>query len=496
MALLDRLFGKKYSPNEDKDITFIKEDVQSVEEIDESVFDNNELLEITSEGVLDTNSSFAIRKMQHNLKILVEKAKKAGKIDQFMLIRDDDFFPFDWEWKVSSKNTCLEKVTLNLSLELKKQYALEKSGFVKYAFGMQLPVTEEEMDKALKQVDKELGNVYVPVHFRSTKHFTINLPLGATGRYNSVAENRNFTIMDNIDSFLSSHYGYSIADRDAYLDVTHESLPISKDAVVLIEESKYHEIIKDPIISEQLKTRRVIVYRGDEFVAINMILSEQGILPSQMGDKYFHYDQEIESIIEKSIQDLATKNHLLYKQTHGGSNGHFTDFYDGKNLDYQTSIEQFAQFLKSKFPNHSQIITAQTIQNAIFASQIIETIGTQNLLSAIEEYNLMMQKQLQNDLEAYKMDRKKVTPEISELFQKTVERIQTYYLHNEKNHYSLEIQIQIEDAIQHFYQDHTVQEQLISANTIWNTLNQTINLDYQSSEVSRNGDIGEHRKQM
>lgn len=499
MSFLNRFFSTNNSQENNHNITFIKEEVQSIEEIDESIFDSNELLEITSNGVLDTNSTLAIRKMQHNLKILVEKTKQEGKISQFMLIRDDDFFPYDWEWRVSSKATCLEKVALNLSLELKKQYALEKAGLVKYTLGMQLPVTEEETENALSQIDKELGNLYVPVHFRSTKHFTVNTPLGVTGKYNAVAQNRKFTIMDNINFFLSSKYSYSIAYHDAYLDVTHESLPISKEAIVLIEESKYPEVIKNPIISEQLKSRKVIVYRGDEFVAINMVLSEQGILPSQIGDNYFHYDDEVKVIIEQSIQDLAKTNHLLYDQSHGGKNGHFTDFFDGKNLDYSNSIEQFVQFLKSKFPNHSQIITTQTIQNAIFASQIVETIGTQDLLNAIEEYNLIMQKQLQNDLEAYKMDRRKITPEISELFQKTVERIQTYYSCNEKKCYSLEIQIQIEEAIQHFYQDHTVQEQLISANTIWNTLNQTINLDCQSNEILKDSNmIGqeEHRKQM
>lgn len=497
MSLLNKLLGKEESQNKDK-YSVQEKSFNSIEKIDESIFESAELLQIAGEGVLDTNSPLAIRKMQHNLKILTQKAKQEGKIDRFMLIRDDDFFSLDWQWRVSSKNTCILKTRLSLSDTLRTEYALEEAGLVNRVHGLLLPVSKEDTDKALSNVDKDVGSLFVPAHFRSTKHFTINTPLGVTGNYNSVAQNRNFTIMDDISSFLSSGYGYSVAYRDAYLDVTHESLPISKEAIVLIEESRYHKIIEDPIISEQLKSRKVIVYRGDEYLAINMILSEQGILPSQMGDKYFHYDEEIQSIIDTSVQDLAKTNHLLYNQNHGGPNGHFTDFYDEKNLDYQNSIEQFVQFLQSRFPEHSQIITTQTIQNAIFAGQIIKTIGTKDLLHAIEEYNVLFQKQFYENVKSYVQDRSKITPEISEIFQKTVMRIQVYYLGNEKDTYDIETQKLLEDKIQHFYQDRTVQEQLVCANTIWNTLHQTINLEYQSSNPTQNGDVEsqeEYRRQ-
>ena len=43
---------------------------------------------------------------------------------------------------------------------------------------------------------------------------------------------------------------------------------------MLISEDKYNTIINDPTIAEQLNNRRVIVYRGEEAVAINMILTE------------------------------------------------------------------------------------------------------------------------------------------------------------------------------------------------------------------------------
>ena len=105
--------------------------------------------------------------------------------------------------------------------------------------GINIPIPQENIDETLELIDKDTGSILLPVKFRSTKHFTVNTPLEVTGDYNTVSLDRTYTIIDNIDSFLSKGYGYSVAYHDAYLDVSHESLPVSLDAVVLIEESKY-----------------------------------------------------------------------------------------------------------------------------------------------------------------------------------------------------------------------------------------------------------------
>ena len=75
-----------------------------------------------SDEVLDTNSRETIEKFKHNLEILIRRAKEKGKVDKFMLIREDDYFPYDWKWRVLSPNTNLEKVSTSLSYELRKAY--------------------------------------------------------------------------------------------------------------------------------------------------------------------------------------------------------------------------------------------------------------------------------------------------------------------------------------------------------------------------------------
>ena len=141
---------------------------------------------------------------------------------------------------------------------------MEQSGIKQYTevLGMRIPnnISDEEIDQALLQVDKTYGSVLLPSKFRSTKHFTINTPLGATGKYNNVESNRDYIIIDDINTFLSSKYAYSVSYRDAYLDISHESLPISEKAIVLINDEKEFGITVH-YVDEGIDTGDIILQR-------------------------------------------------------------------------------------------------------------------------------------------------------------------------------------------------------------------------------------------
>ncbi len=51
-----------------------------------------------------------------------------------------------------------------------------------------------------------------------------------------------------------------------------------------------------------------------------MLLTELGVLLSQIGSKYCFYDQEIKEIIINSIKRLAKDYGLLFDKGHGGRN--------------------------------------------------------------------------------------------------------------------------------------------------------------------------------
>lgn len=436
-----------------------------------------------SDEVLDTEAKASVEKFKHNLKILMKQTKENGKVDKFMLIREDDFFPHDWEWRVLSKDTNLELVSTSLSYEVRKKYALEQSGIDEYEeiMGVRVPtsVSFEELSKALSKVDKNLGSVLLPSRFRSTKHFTVNTPLGVTGYYNNVYTDRDYIIIDNMDEFLKSGYGYSIAYHDAYLDISHESLPISEEAIVLINDEKYEKIMSDEKVASELAQRRVVRFKGDESIAINMILTEIGALPSTVGFWYAQYDSELRDIVNSSIKDLAQEHGLFFDRSHAGKlkpdgGGHFSNYYDEKNTDYAKAEEEFGAFLKRKFPEHQELFLEDFDFNRNNPQDFVIKLGTKNLLEAIDEYNDAQIEKAKESLEIYKQDRKSITPEIHDKFVSTVSLVNDFYK-TEARYSDYEERMQTEECIRKFFQSGTVAEQLETAQKLEEILPNRIN---------------------
>lgn len=419
-----------------------------------------------SEEVLDTTSRASVEKLKHNLSILIEQAKQKGKVDKFVLIREDDIFPDNWEWTVLSKNTNLQKTNTGISYELRKALAMEKSGVSPYLERGKVkvpnPALGEKTRQVLSQLDKTIGTVLLPPRFRSTKHFTMNTPLAVTGDYNFVETNRDFIVIDDINAFLESGYGYSVSYHDAYLDISHESLPISENAVVLINDNNYERIISDEKVACQLRQRRVVRYKGDEVTATNMILTEMGVLPSRVDYRYAEYNQEIFSILDNSMKALAEENSLFFDKSHAGQEGHFSDYYDNKNHDHEIAVNEFVAFINQQISELSPKRLTHTQGNA---KQIIEEVGTTKLLEIINEYNELVSHRLAITSAAYQQDRQNITPEVHQKFVKTISLINQFYQTNPE-YKSEEERLQTEETIQKFMQADTVSDQLKAGQSV------------------------------
>ena len=454
-------------------------------------FPQNEIVQISKDGILDTNSPNAIEALEHNLKVLINRTKKLGHVEKFVLIREDDFFPQGWNWDKLSKTTNLEKVCTKLSYETRKKHALREAGFDNSlgTDGFRIPTaTQEQINAAMMKVDKSIGNFLLPSRFRSTKHFTVNTPLEITGDYNAVSTNRDYIIIDDINNFINSNYGYSISYHDAYLDVTHEKLPISENAVVLIKDENYDRIMAEPKVAEELTKRRVIRYKGETFLAVNMALSELGVLPSKIGRKYADYDIEITDIIDNSMKRLANENGLFFDRSHSGngSNGHFSSYYDDKNQDYQIAVRQSIDFLIKKFPEQEQLFN-RYIRNGDSAEEIVEQIGVDKLIDAINEYNETVSvnfSQVQNE---YNQDKNTIKPKTHEQFTKMVSLINTFYT-NVPFDSNYEGKEELESSIQQFFQGNTIQEQQQAMKETWKYLRPKI-LELQGSEKTKQSDL-------
>ena len=434
---------------------------------EEVSFSSEEIVSLTEVGeVLDTEDALTIAKYKSNLRNLIRDVKEKGEVSEFRLIREDDFFPYDWKWRVNSKDTAREYAKSSLAYTLRMNEARRRLSEKKSNAGVLFPVPfqqEEEYQEAL-QLDSHYGQVYEPVKFRSTKHFTINTPLSFTGSYNQVSSNRNFVIVDTPYAFCESGYGYSADFQDAYTDMTHEALPISEEAIVLIEENRYPEVVQDERIKEQLKERRVVIYRGDEATAINMVLSEEGVLPYRFG-KHMEYDPEIEKIMIQSMKGFCTRNHLDYSHNHGnmfGRGGHFSDLLDSENHERREFEEEFSHFMQQTLPEYEGLFTTSFFH---YPERIVGAIGADKVLRGVNAYNEWAREEEIRRLQNYDEERKKVTPEIHELFVSTISIIRKYYEEKDRNP-SFEYSEELHSAIVSFFHSPLVEEQVEAARKI------------------------------
>ena len=490
-----RLFDMFKRKKQEEIIQQIATEQPQIRQVEKEIVipDSNEILEITTSEVLDTNNKEAIEKFKHNLKTLYRRLEETGKIDKFVTIRDDDFYPYDDKWVVASNQTILEENNLILSFRIRERLALKNAGLNKKIGNILIPPTEAEKEEALKKVPKNIASILMPAHFRSTKHFTINTPLGATGSYNGVQDNRNFTIIDNMDNLINSGYTYSISPRDAYLDVTHEPLKISNQAIILIKEDKYEKIKQNPEIIKQLQNKKVVIYRGDETLAIDMLLTQIGVIPTSVGMAYYEDSTNLaNNKTEEALKQIAKEKQIAYDQSHGGEKeGHFSSHYDDKNPDWHHAISDLEIFLQQRFPN-AQINTSSIIKQDA-ADRLIDSIGEENLIEAIKDYNKQIEEKIKSTRKKHIEERSNLPKDISEMFQKTVRRIDMFYKNNEKSNYTADEFRSLEENIRLFFQAPTVEEQLQKASIILKTMSKQNNNELSAMINDQNKSIEEER---
>lgn len=409
------------------------------------------LIRIDDNGLIDTNNQEMLKNYRNNLMILTEKALREKKIDEFRIIREDNFFPYDGMWRVNSRDTYLEYARSNLAGAIREAFAYAavetRRGF-KAPFPVP-PSMQEEKD-AYEALDPSVGFVLEPVKFRSTKHFTVNTALEYTGSSNNVSMRRKFIIIDTLDNFCNSGYGYSINYDDAYLDITHENLPISKDAVYLINEDDYNEMMKDSEMRNQLSGKRVIRYRGDTAVAINMVLTSEGVLPLRVNGYDREYVPELEDIFRESMIKFAVDHDLEYAKGHGNidrQGGHFSDLLDGDNEERIQYERELSEYIKEAFPElkDKHFFIYQD------AKYVISIIGHERLWQAIQEFNSLQKNGYLERIRKYDMDHN-VDSETHELFVETIKNIRAIY----KNGY---VPRSTEKLLCKFFHSRTVGEQ-------------------------------------
>lgn len=454
------VFRKKANSNDIELIPLVYDNTSS-----KIVIDTPGIVPISSGNVIDTTSMDNIAKHIHNTEYLRSLAKETGNIGPLVTIRNDDILPSDFVWRENSSNTYGELRLSKFGIEL-KNYIVNNS-IHKENTPFLIPVSEEEKKRELSKFDKDFGKIYSGTKFRTTKHFTLNTPLGFTGSYNFVKSDRKYTIIDDATLLLNSPYTYTISGRDSYLDVTHEGLPISDSAIILISEDYFNEIKNDTSLLNKLLERNLMVYRGDLDMAINMIMSERGILPFRPGAR-MEYDDELEDIIASNLQSICNSHGYRYEIGHGnlfGQGGHFTDLIDTDANMVDTSLLSFIDFLNLNL-NLDYEITLSMINDSNSLFKIFRDIGVDRIIELINYYNSYMKSSIDSSFSDYSVDRNNLPEDISNLFSSTVRRIDNYFINNDPKE-----DMEFWDMVMAFYTKSTVQEQIIYANMINERLN-------------------------
>lgn len=349
---------------------------------------------------LDLNDQKILDDFKKNLDFLIRKAKADGIITRFAIVRDDDFLPLDWKWRSNSMYTQLEygdcflSSTLRDALRFKEIEKLRKENVKNrqttkpLEHSVKIPPTEKEKQWSILKVSNSIGKILIPSRFRLTKHFTINTPLSHTGDYNSVNANRNFVFIDDASLFFDSPYAFTANYNDGYIDTIHEPLPISQKAIIMIAKEKYDSLIKNPEISKALSDRKLIVFTGDEGLAINIVLAQNGYLPVKFGLNYAVHDTELSEIIKESMITKCSQKSIPYDIGH---NEHFSDRLSDNSEEFAIQNKLLYDFLRDQLPGCEQDIPSFPLEFHCFdqscTNKIISKVGTDYLLAIIQKFN-------------------------------------------------------------------------------------------------------------
>ena len=486
MKLFNILRNAKLVPN-NKEINIVS-NIPINNKID---FTSDSIQQLDTNGFIDTNDELTLARYKNNLRLLVEDTLKKGYIDKFMIIRNDNFFPINFEWTVSSANTNIELSGSNFTYELRRAYAKKIANVNTNNLGIEIP--SKKVDEIMSSLNYDFAKIYTPVAFRSTKHFTINTPLGYTHDYNSVESNRIFTIIDNIDNFVNSGYAYTLSYRDSYLDVSHNTLPISQNAIVIISKDNFNKMSSNSEFKEQLNqfgNRRLIVFSGDENIAINMVLTSIGVLPSKVEHSSIEYSRTLLSIIEDSMIKYANSKSIDYNISHGnfnGHGGHFSDYLDSINNNKSNKFNDFIVFLKNKL-NDKFEVNELLITDSSLAAQFIENVGVEKILSYIEEFNTYYLQEIKDRFNRYITDRHSITPEINNLFKETFKIIDYYFKNKDNINFDISSKNEIEKLFSDYYYADTIDDQLNIATNIckkFNVENIDIHLKNKKNKINK-----------
>lgn len=154
-------------------------------------------------------------------------------------------------------------------------------------------------DEAYEKFKKETY-MYSPLstQYRSTVHFTLN---GLVSNHSKGSfDDRNFIVIDKLSNHLGIDDFRSIRMEDTFIK---GNVPVSQDAIILINNEKYEKLLaKYPF----LNTYNVVLFRGNEKLATEMLISSLNIVPEKIETHSAEYSRRTE-LYQKYFEEVKEK---------------------------------------------------------------------------------------------------------------------------------------------------------------------------------------------
>lgn len=123
--------------------------------------------------------------------------------------------------------------------------------------------------------------VYYPV-YRDTKHFTVNALSSNVSRMfmpSIIFNDRPIIIIEPMKERIDNGLLVNLNPVDTFFDLHDTCMKVSDNAILLIGEDKYKELIEKDEYKKMLNTHKIYLFRGEPKIACDIVLLHSGILP-------------------------------------------------------------------------------------------------------------------------------------------------------------------------------------------------------------------------
>ncbi|MBE6153424.1 MAG: hypothetical protein E7166_04300 [Firmicutes bacterium] len=190
---------------------------------------------------------------------LIGKTNKTYSINDCVMVRTTDVFPFDGIVQTPINGNAYE---FNNSIYFNEiVIKMLQNKYPNYFIDEKV---SEEYSKELKEYSVVFETL------RRTTHFTINGLVGSTAYGNF--DNRPYVILEPLKYHIDKSMK-ALRVEDTYFD---SDLSLSDESALVIDENTYNKISNDPNYTDDLSKFKVYVYKGNQQNAVSLALNDMG----------------------------------------------------------------------------------------------------------------------------------------------------------------------------------------------------------------------------